>query len=115
MSEGVKYTVLTLLLILALGLVYAGFVWRQTEIIERPQLAVTFEHIDHNTQPCADCHHNFIDDTGGGACYNCHKLTPELAPDIEEMFHGFCRECHVEKRMNSQDSGPLRQCSLCHP
>ena len=115
MSKGVKYPLLTVLLILALGLVYGGFVWRQTEVIERPQLAVAFEHIDHSAEPCADCHHNFIDDTGGGACYNCHKQTPELALDIEEMFHDFCRGCHLEKRMNAQDSGPLRQCSLCHP
>ena len=95
-------------------LAYGGVTLRQTAIAERPQLPVAFEHIDHNTEPCANCHHNFVDDTGGGACYNCHKLKPELALEMERMFHDFCRGCHVQKRAQGEDSGPLRQCSLCH-
>jgi hypothetical protein len=103
-----------LLTLLLLVLAYASFARRPAAMVERPTLPVAFEHIDHNTQPCADCHHNFLDDTGGGACYNCHKLTPEVAPEMESMFHDFCRECHVQTRMLAQDSGPMRQCSLCH-
>lgn len=105
---------LVLLAVLLLVFAYAGFARRQTAMLQRPLLPVAFEHIDHNEQPCADCHHNYVDDTGGGACYNCHKLTPELAPEMESMFHHFCRGCHVEKRMHAQESGALRQCSLCH-
>jgi len=93
---------------------YGAVNWRQAAIIERPQLPVAFEHFDHSTWACAECHHNFVDDTGGGACYNCHKLVPELAPEMERMFHDFCRGCHVQTRAHGDDSGPLRQCSLCH-
>lgn len=97
-----------------LALAYGFFSWRQAAIAARPQLPVAFEHLDHNKMPCADCHHNFVDRTGGGACYNCHKLTPEIAADMEAMFHDFCRGCHVRTRMEGADAGPLRQCSLCH-
>tara|TARA_R110001592_G_scaffold363372_1_gene685985 strand:- start:90768 stop:91115 length:348 start_codon:yes stop_codon:yes gene_type:complete len=113
-SNATKAGLLGLLAAFLLVLSYAGFAWRQAALHERPLLPVAFEHIDHNTEPCAVCHHNFVDDTGGGACYNCHKLTPELVPEMEGMFHDFCRGCHVEKRAHGGDSGPLRQCSLCH-
>ena len=114
MSKAGKTTLLVFLAVLLAGLTYAGLALRQIAISESPQLPVTLEHIDHNKQACIDCHHNFVDDTGGGACYNCHKLTPELAPEMENMFHEFCRECHLELRLHAQESGPLRQCSLCH-
>jgi hypothetical protein len=97
-----------------LALAYAAHGWRQEAIARSPQLPVAFEHLDHNRVPCADCHHNFVDDTGGGACYNCHKLTPEIAADMQTMFHDFCRDCHVRTRLAGGDAGPLRQCSLCH-
>jgi len=113
-SKTGKIALLVFSAVLLAGLTYAGLALRQVAMSERPQLPVAFEHIDHNTQPCADCHHNFVDDTGGGGCYNCHKLTPELAPEMESMFHEFCRECHLEQRMHQLESGPLRQCSLCH-
>jgi hypothetical protein len=113
-SKVAKYGLLVVLAILTLLLLYLGFGWRQSVIVESPLLPVAFEHIDHNQQPCAECHHNYIDDSGGGVCYTCHKLTPELAPEMESMFHDFCRGCHVQKRAHGEDSGPLRQCSLCH-
>lgn len=103
-----------LLLPALLVLVYGLDRWRQQAVLQRPQLPVAFEHADHQATPCADCHHNFVDDTGGGACYNCHKLTPELAADIEQQFHTFCRDCHLQVRLRGEDAGPLRQCSGCH-
>lgn len=111
----VRRYVAVLVVALALpGLAYIIYTWRLEAIVQHPQLPVAFEHADHRKVPCADCHHNFIDETGGGACYNCHKLTPEIAADMEAMFHDFCRDCHVRTRTAGEDSGPLRQCSLCH-
>jgi hypothetical protein len=102
------------LLALLAGSLYGGLRWRETAVTRSPQLSVAFEHADHNEQSCTLCHHNFIDDTGQGACYNCHKQTAELAPAIEATFHDFCRGCHVQTRLEGEKSGPLRQCSLCH-
>jgi hypothetical protein len=81
---------------------------------DRPLLAVSFDHADHRETACADCHHNFVDDTGGGTCYDCHKYEPEIAAHIEDMFHEFCFSCHVQTRVEGEDSGPMRECGGCH-
>lgn len=78
-------------------------------------LAVAFDHADHRETPCADCHHNFVDGSGGGTCYNCHKYHPEIAAEMETMFHDFCFGCHVSRRQEGEDSGPMRECRGCHP
>ena len=96
------------------GLAYIIHTCRHDASMQPPQLPVAFEHLDHSKVPCADCHHNFLDETGGGACYNCHKLTPDIAADTEATFHDFCRGCHVRTRAAGEDSGPLRECSQCH-
>ncbi len=88
--------------------------YRDRVLPERPPLPVAFEHGDHAGVGCADCHHNFIDGSGGGACYNCHKMDPEINREMEQMFHDFCRACHLKARLTGEESGPLRQCSLCH-
>jgi hypothetical protein len=31
------------------------------------------------------------------------------------MFHDFCFSCHVTKRLEGEDSGPMRECGACHP
>ncbi len=90
------------------------YFWRMDEVSQQSLLPVGFEHFDHAEQQCADCHHNFLDDTGGGACYNCHKMSEEINREMESMFHDFCRGCHIEKRLEEEDSGPLRECSGCH-
>lgn len=95
-------------------LVAAGLGYRDSALAARGQLPVAFEHSDHATTPCADCHHNFIDDTGGGACYYCHKMEPAINRQIEDMFHTFCRDCHLQTREDGEDAGPLRACSQCH-
>ncbi len=82
--------------------------------LDRPLLPVTFDHADHRETACADCHHNFVDDTGGGTCYNCHKYEPEIAAHIEDMFHEFCFTCHVQMRVEGEESGPMRECGGCH-
>jgi hypothetical protein len=92
----------------------AALVYRNRLLAERPLLPVAFVHGDHRQVACADCHHNFIDGSGGGACYNCHKMDPLISDDMEWMFHRFCRECHVRQRIAGEESGPLRECSLCH-
>jgi len=88
--------------------------YRASQVPSEPLLTVAFEHIDHTETQCADCHHNFIDKTGGGTCYNCHKYTPEIAADIEKTFHDFCFACHVARRKEGEESGPMRACSGCH-
>lgn len=88
--------------------------WREHLIIHRPLLQITFDHHDHGAVRCATCHHNFFDDTGRDACYFCHKIRPELALRIEQDFHAFCRDCHVEIAAQGVASGPLRRCAACH-
>jgi len=99
-------------LIAALG--YGAWQWRQGAVSNHPQLPVRFDHADHTHTPCADCHHNFTDRTGSGPCYSCHKFTPEIAADMEPMFHDFCRGCHLRVRLRGEEAGPLRQCGECH-
>lgn len=109
----------SLALAIVLGLLavvlYLVHQWRLEAVPVRPLLPVAFEHIDHVEEPCAECHHNFIDDTGGGACYNCHKMDPEINFEMEPMFHDYCWGCHIERAEAGEDSGPLRSCKGCHP
>ena len=77
-------------------------------------LVVNFAHADHTDQHCVDCHHNFVDDTGVGLCFDCHKSDPEIAPDIEAQFHDLCRGCHVENQLAGAEHGPTRSCIACH-
>ena len=105
------------LLIMAIlsGVTAAGLVkWREQLIIRRPLLQINFEHHDHGAVRCATCHHNFFDNTGRDACYFCHKIRPELALRIEQDFHVFCRDCHVQIAQRGIRSGPLRGCAGCH-
>ena len=101
-------------LVVASLLLVAAEQYRVATVTSKPLLPVSFEHLDHRETQCADCHHNFLDDTGGGTCYNCHKYTPDIAPDIEKMFHDFCFACHVTTRREGEDSGPMRECAGCH-
>ena len=105
------------LLGLAVALVivlYRVEAWRRQAIPEQPLLPVSFGHEDHRDIQCIDCHHNFVDGTGGGTCYACHKLDEDVGHDIELIFHRFCEGCHVEKRLAGEKSGPLRECRGCH-
>ena len=104
-----------LALLFLAGLLYGGHLWREQAIPLEPLLPTKFEHIDHTATTCAQCHHNWVDETGGGACYNCHKMSPETQVAMEPMFHEFCWGCHIETRAKDEDAGPVRECALCHP
>lgn len=104
-----------LALLLLAGLLYAAHRWRERAITLQPLLPTKFEHIDHFDTQCAECHHNWVDETGGGACYNCHKVSPEVQLEMEPMFHDFCWGCHIETRAEEEDAGPVRECAGCHP
>lgn len=84
--------------------------WRATAEI----LPVTFGHIDHTTVNCVTCHHNYVDDSGQGLCFDCHKTDPEVVALIEDQFHALCRDCHVEKQREGEAGGPTRDCHACH-
>lgn len=79
-----------------------------------PVLPMTFSHADHGGEPCAICHHNFIDRISGLACISCHITDPKVAHLFEAQFHTLCRSCHVEERAAGQPSGPTRRCIDCH-
>ena len=102
-------------LLLAALLITMAESYRIRESVQRPLLPVAFEHADHSDTACADCHHNFVDDTGGGTCYNCHKYAEDIAADMQSLFHDFCFGCHVQKRIAGDDAGPMRACGGCHP
>ncbi len=87
---------------------------RIRNIISRPMLHVNFEHTTHKEVQCVSCHHNFIDTSGHGICYHCHKYHAEVAVSIEEMFHTFCRDCHRETKTEGEAAAPVRQCGTCH-
>ena len=84
-------------------------------IATAPILPVKFDHADHGSVNCLECHHNYVDDSGEGYCYLCHKTDITIAADIEEMFHDLCRDCHVTKSSEGEKSGPVRRCVDCHP
>ena len=102
--------------LLAILLAAAGLLalWRPGLIRSAPMLPVAFEHGDHTSVNCVECHHNFTDDTGAGLCYGCHKQHPDIGPQMETMFHDFCRDCHVTLARDGEASGPVRRCVDCH-
>ena len=81
---------------------------------ERPMLPVTFAHADHRTVSCVVCHHDYVDDSGHGLCFDCHKTDPAVSALVEEHFHGLCQGCHLERQAHGDDGGPTRRCIDCH-
>lgn len=79
-----------------------------------PILPMSFAHLDHVTEDCIVCHHNYVDDTGGGVCMNCHVTNQTVWPLFEQQFHDLCRGCHTEKAGEGIDGGPPRECMACH-
>jgi len=107
---------LTVLLAGAIG-VSAGWLFHLGQLDlrrDRPLLPVTFAHVDHTTVNCVLCHHNYIDHTGSGLCFDCHKTDPTVNALIETQFHELCWGCHVERQAQGEDAGPTRQCDACH-
>lgn len=109
-----RLLIISLLIAFALA---AGYAWQQGQQAlraDRPMLEVTFAHIDHRAVNCVDCHHNFVDDTGQGLCFDCHKTDPAVNALIEDQFHDLCRGCHQDHQRLGEDGGPVRQCIDCH-
>jgi hypothetical protein len=79
------------------------------------RLHAFFPHEQHRSVDCVTCHHNFIDKTGAGNCYDCHRSTrPDLRQASEATFHAFCRGCHLDLALERSKHGPVRECSRCH-
>lgn len=77
-------------------------------------LPMRFAHSDHKVQPCASCHHEFVDRRQGPPCMNCHMTDPTVAPVLEQQFHQLCQSCHVETGQQGKATGPARHCRACH-
>lgn len=114
------------LLLLAFATLALLLGWTAQAYIENPDnpqripmgqsftLPVSFAHVDHTGENCLYCHHNYVDDTGQGLCFECHRTDPEVSHLFEEQFHDMCRGCHEDKHLESADHGPTRQCIACH-
>lgn len=103
----------SLLVLIIVTLLVSGA--RKAMIKNAPLQEVYFAHMDHKQVPCAKCHHNYVDGSGRDkTCYDCHKRDPEINQHIQEMFHDFCRDCHIDMAAKHEDAGPARQCSACH-
>lgn len=79
-----------------------------------PMLPVTFAHATHRGVSCIACHHDYLDDSGKGLCFDCHKTDPAVSALVEAQFHELCMGCHVEKQALGEDGGPTRRCADCH-
>jgi hypothetical protein len=68
------------------------------EPVTKPALlAVHFPHEKHTQVACVTCHHNFVDKTGLGSCLDCHRSNrADLTASAEATFHVFCRGCHTQ-------------------
>ena len=74
-----------------------------------------FPHEKHRTVNCIACHHNFVDNTGAGSCFDCHRSARHDLPQAAEAtFHKFCRDCHRNLATEHSKHGPVRECSGCH-
>jgi hypothetical protein len=66
-------------------------------VTKPPLLAVHFPHEKHTKVACVTCHHNFVDKTGLGSCIDCHRSNrADLTASAEATFHVFCRGCHTQ-------------------
>ncbi len=83
-------------------------------VAQAPLLPVSFAHTDHRAENCVDCHHNFVDRTGTGLCFDCHERSAEVGHLLETQFHGLCRGCHMERQVAGEPHGPTRRCLDCH-
>ncbi len=107
------------LLLLGTAVMLAGalFAFHHYQLEARagaPLLPVTFAHRDHDAVGCVVCHHNYVDDTGQGLCFDCHKTEPSVNALVESQFHELCWGCHVEQQALGEAHGPTRRCIDCH-
>lgn len=100
------------LLLIALGTAFSA--WQKAARSAAPLLPVTFAHNRHTGIRCVTCHHNYVDHTGLGLCFDCHKNDPSVADKMESQFHELCWGCHVERQLEGEPHGPTRACNGCH-
>ena len=108
---------LLLALLLPVALLGAGALlsdWQAAARAGAQLLPVTFAHRDHDAVSCIACHHNYVDDTGQGLCFDCHKTDTSVNALVETQFHELCWGCHVSEQALGNDFGPTRQCIDCH-
>jgi len=110
-----RRTVIWIAAVPALALLGFGYSrWQAATRAAAPMLPVTFAHNRHTGVGCATCHHNYVDDTGLGLCFDCHKTDTGVAAEIEFQFHELCWGCHVERQLEGEAHGPTRACNECH-
>lgn len=89
---------------------------REPFVSRTTQLKVDFPHDRHRQLDCVACHHNFIDQTGSGSCYACHRSArADLRFGAEARFHDFCLGCHRDPPRHFEHHGPVSGCETCHP
>ena len=90
-------------------------VLREPVVARAAPLKVDFPHDRHREVNCIECHHNFVDRTGNGGCFSCHRSgRAELRLGAEARFHDFCLGCHRDPRPAFEHHGPTTGCSSCH-
>jgi hypothetical protein len=77
-------------------------------------LPIEFPHEKHRAVDCVVCHHNFVDRTGEGGCYDCHRNSPAITLELEARFHDFCLDCHRDPPRALKHHGPVTGCDTCH-
>jgi len=121
----------------ALILALAGALAAQSGRVEAPEagwLAITlrgsrekppvwFSHRLHEQKgiSCRQCHHEYqgrrnVWQQGQPVkkCQSCHGLTwQENRLDIKNAYHRQCKTCHVKRRQQHQQAGPIH-CQDCH-
>jgi predicted glycoside hydrolase/deacetylase ChbG (UPF0249 family) len=115
-----KLFFLAFVAIIALVIVYGSPIAGEKPVADHyygspePILPMSFAHLDHVTESCIECHHNYVDDTGNDRCMYCHVRDAEIWPLLETQFHDLCQGCHTEKAALGEEGGPPRRCSACH-
>jgi predicted CXXCH cytochrome family protein len=104
---------LALLLALPWRGVAAGL--RESPLSRTQALVVTFPHEKHASVACVTCHHEFLDRSGSGTCYSCHRSDrADLPRGAEALFHVFCLGCHRDPPSAGGRHGPVTGCASCH-
>jgi predicted CXXCH cytochrome family protein len=93
----------------------ASMVLREPFMARATPLKVDFPHDKHREVNCVECHHNFIDRSGSGGCFSCHRSARvDLRAGAEARFHEFCLGCHRDPPPGFEHHGPVTGCAICH-
>jgi len=106
-------------LVLLLAQLRAGTALALREPLMRrsERLPLEFPHDKHRQVNCVQCHHDFADRSGTGACVSCHRSgRADLRIGAEARFHDFCLSCHREPPayLSGHGHGPVTGCDTCH-